>query len=254
MLEIDKPFTISPSQIIDLIRPESHQFSDADRQMAARASKRGKAIHKQIEYNLTHHQDNPNKLTLYVWDHYPPPIATENSYSVNLGSNVTLWAKPDVVVGNPGQNCLCLEIKPGKRGKPANGLQIREVLQVILNGITISDYNPPDVVIYQYDTDTLVIIPPDIQRRLNPLAKDIAISASKILYFEGYRRKLKDAGTIRRKKPDGQLYLFQPDQLSQEYLEARFDTFGLRAEIFEERRSILDPVLFEFNDICQRIK
>lgn len=254
MLEIDRPITISPSQIIDLIRSQSHEFSDADRQLAIEASKRGRAVHKQIEYNLTHHQDNPDYLTSFVWDHYPPPISTEKSYSVNLGSNVTLWAKPDVVIGKPGRNCLCIEIKPGKIGKPANGLQIREVLQVILNAITVSDNNPPDVIIYQYDTGTVIIIPPDIQRRLNPLAKNIAISASRIIYFEDYRHKLKDAGTIRRKKPDGQLYLFQPDQLSPEYLEARFDTYGLRAEIFEERRSILNPVLAEFRDISQRIR
>jgi len=208
LLEIDRPFTISPSTVINLVSSQTHQFSEADRQMAVEASKRGRAIHKQIEYNLTHHHDNPDYLTRFVWDNYPPPISTEKSYSVNLGSNVILFAKPDIISGTPGQSCLCLEIKPGKIGKPANGLQIREVLQVILNAITVSNNNPPDVIIYQYDTGTVVIIPSDIQRRLNPLAKDIAISASKIIYFEGYRHKLKDAGTIRRKKPDGQLYLF----------------------------------------------
>jgi len=253
LLEISQPFIISPSRVIGVIDPRNYKFSRVDQQAAVKASIRGKIIHRLIELGLSHYQDNPDSLTRFV-RRYLPPISTEKSHSVNLGSNVTLWAKPDVVVGNPGQNCLCLEIKPGQEGKPVGGLKVRHVLQATLNAITVSGYNPPDVVIYQYDTDTLVIVPSDIQRRLNPLAKDIAISASKILYFEGYRRKLKDAGTIRRKKPDGQLYLFQPDQLSPEYLEARFDTYGLRAEIFEERRSILDPVLVKFNYICQRIK
>ncbi len=253
MLEIDKPFTINPSTVINLVISQTHQFSEADRQMAVEASKRGRAIHKQIEYNLTHHHDNPDYLTRFVWDNYPPPIATEKTYSVNLGSNVTLFAKPDIVSGNPGQNCLCLEIKPGKKGKPVGGLQGRYVFQAISNSISLSEHKPADVAIHLYESGRLVILSPDIQTRLVSLVRQIAVSASRIIYFEGYRHKLKDAGTIRRKKPDGQLYLFQPDQLSPEYLEARFDLHGLGAEIFEEYRSIFNPALAEFKDICRRI-
>ena len=101
MLEISQPFIISPSRVIGVIDPRNYKFSRVDQQAAVEASIRGKIIHRLIELGLSHHQDNPDPLTRFV-RRYSHPISTEKPHSVDLGSNVTLWAKPDVVVGVGG--------------------------------------------------------------------------------------------------------------------------------------------------------
>jgi len=253
LLEIDKPFTISPSRVIGVIDPRNHEFSRVDQQAAVEASIRGKVLHQLIELGVSHHQDNPDPLTTFV-RRYPPPISTEKPHSVDLGSNVILWAKSDVVVGNPGQNCLCLEIKPGKRDKPVGGLQGRYVLQTVINGLTLANPLPPDLAIYLYNSETLVEIGACIRQDLLPLASIIAISAAKIISTDSLCRDLKKMATHKRTTKTGQAYLFYPDQLSPEYRQSQTEYPSLVQSVIDERRTIFDPTVSEFMRICQRIK
>jgi len=253
LLEISQPFIISPSRVIGVIDPRNYKFSRVDQQAAVKASIRGKIIHRLIELGLSHYQDNPDSLTRFV-RRYLPPISTEKSHSVNLGSNVTLWAKPDVVVGNPGQNCLCLEIKPGKKANPVGGLQGRYVLQTVLNGLTIANPSPPDLAIYLYNSETLVEISTYIRQDLFPLASIIAISAAKIISTDSICRDLKKIATYNRTTKTGQAHLFYPDQLSSEYRQSQTEYPSLVQSITDERRTVFDPTVSEFMRICQRIR
>jgi len=253
LLEIDRPFTISPSRVIGVIDPRNYEFSRVDQQEAVEASIRGKIIHRLIELGLSHHQDNPDPLTRFV-RRYSHPISTEKPHSVDLGSNVTLWAKPDVVVGNPGQKCLCLEIKPGKRGKPVGGLQGRYVLQTVINGLTLANPLPPDLAIFLYNSETLVEISTYIRQDLLHLASIIAISAAKIISTDSLCRDLKKMATHKRTTKTGQAYLFYPDQLSPEYRRSQTEHPSLVQSIIDERRTVFDPTLSKFMRICQRIR
>ncbi len=253
MPEFDKPITITPTSVIGVFDPRQREYTHVNQSQANEAAIKGRIIHRLIELSLTHHQDNPDPLTSFI-RRYPSPISIERTYSVNLGPNITLWAKPDLVVGRPGQNCLCLEIKPGKKGKPVGGLQGRYVLQTVLNGLTISLRSPPDLALFLYHSDTIVKIDKPIRQDLVLLATTLAISAAKIISTQTLCDNLERMATQKRTTKTGQAYLFFHNQLSPEYQQSQTDLPLLHQTNIDERRNIFDPTLKQFIRICQRIK